>query len=131
MRVHQTYAAETTRRRAQAAEVGQHELGGIAYDDEFDGARSAEQDAHLPACRMRNVAQGARQLRGDELIGGDTSAVEALQRFIFRRGKTLGIAEYDQLACTFACDPADGGVFVEVLRSSRNLAACSTASLLR
>jgi hypothetical protein len=35
---------------------------------------------------------------------------------IFGRGKTLGIAEYDQLVCTFACDLADGGVFVEIYR---------------
>jgi len=100
VRVHEAYASKAAGRGAQAAEVGEHQLGSIAYDHELDGTSAADQHADLPARRVRNFAHRTGQLGGHQLIGRDASAIQALERVVFGRGQTLGIAEYDQLIRT-------------------------------
>jgi hypothetical protein len=83
--VHEAQAAEPSLGGAQAADVGQIELAGVADDDGVDLAGAMDEDAHLTARLERDASQGTSQFRRGDVVERDAAPVEALEG-VQRRG---------------------------------------------
>jgi hypothetical protein len=90
--VHEAQATETARGGAEAADVGQHQLVGVADDDMLDGPGAVHEYAHLAPRGGRRLCEGARQLRRRNPIGGNPAAKDALQCAALAGAQACGVA---------------------------------------
>jgi len=93
--MHQPQAAKASAAPAQASDVGEHELGGVAHNDVTDRTVTADQHADLTTEVTGNFRQMAGELGGDDLIGWDATSVGSLERFALRRLDALRVAVDD------------------------------------
>ena len=112
VRVHEAERAEAPRRRAEAADVGQHELGRVADDHELDLARAMHERADLPPRFARGLGERPHELRRRDLRERDAPPVDALEEL--RRLR----AEARRVAVEFL-HRAEGSVSLALLRRAR------------
>ncbi len=86
--VDEAQAAEAAFGGAQAADVREHELRGVAHDDGVDLAGPVDEDADLASRLERHGGESSRELGGREIVGGDAAAVEALERLVSADGES-------------------------------------------
>jgi hypothetical protein len=82
--VHEAKPSEAPFCRAQAPDVGEHQLAGVTDDDVVDLARSMDERAHLPPGLDGRFDERARELGGRDVVDRDAAPVNALERL--RRG---------------------------------------------
>ena len=92
VRVHQAQTTEPPGASAQATDVGQHQLAGIADDDVADAAVAGKEHSDLAADLRRHGGEMARQLAVDHPFGRHAPAEGALERLALRRGQSLQVA---------------------------------------
>ena len=92
--VNEPQAAEPAVAAADTAEVGQHDLRGVADDHVLDRAAAIDQHADLAMQLRRLCRELRRELRRDDLGRSDATAVQPLQRLDLARLETLSIARY-------------------------------------
>jgi len=78
--VDQAQAAEAAGAAAQAADVRQDELVGVADDDLFDASLAREENADLAPQITRRLGQVTGELGGDDVVGGDPPAKGPFER---------------------------------------------------
>ena len=80
VRVHEAKPAEAPLGGAEAPDVRQHQLAGVADDDVVDLARAMDEHADLAARLDAGLDERARELGRRDVRRGDAPAVDALER---------------------------------------------------
>jgi hypothetical protein len=93
VRVHEAQSTEAPLGRAQASDVGEHQLRGVADDDAVDLAGAVHEHAHLAPDFERNGGERAGKLGVRDVVGGHATPREAFQRAQGRWRQTGLVAE--------------------------------------
>jgi hypothetical protein len=91
--VDEPQAAQTRGAGAGAADVGQHELPGVAHDDVFHFSTAIEEDAELPSNVAGRFGEMARQLRGHQLARLHAASPGGEQPLALTRLQAGGVSE--------------------------------------
>ena len=94
VRVHEAQPAEAPFGRAQAPDVRQHQLPGVADDHVVDLARAVHERADLPPRLDGGLDERARQLGRRDVVGRNAAPVDALER-PERRRREAGLVAVD------------------------------------
>jgi hypothetical protein len=92
VRVDQPQTAEPAFRRAQAPDVRENELRRIANDDVVDLSGPVNENTDLPPGLERNRSERSRQLGGGDVVGRNTTPVEALEGAQSRRRQAVRVS---------------------------------------
>jgi hypothetical protein len=94
MGVDAAQASQSALAAAVFAEVGDLDLLVVTHDGEADLTLAVNDDPYLASDFERELGEETGELRGDDLLGGDSPAVDPLQGLDLAGFQTDGIAVY-------------------------------------